>query len=196
VPSQRGLPAAQGRSLRRRGPRGFTSRCSPSRRRFRRLDTASAPRPLTNGHLLGHSQTDAAPPLSRSALRSELRPPGRAAIRVTSTSSLHLKRGTVTITRPPPQTSPSSRTRSAARVHCFVLCPSGFASSFSNAAYIYSSRLWSGNAGMSPSTHRIPPRARRLGRELNAILNSNSRLTMRFSGFAATQRISAFPSTR
>ena len=35
------------------------------------------------------------PPLSRSALRSELRPPGRAAIRVISTSSLHLKRGTI-----------------------------------------------------------------------------------------------------
>ena len=110
MPSQRGLPAAQGRSLRRRGPRGFTSRCSPSRRRFRRLDTASAPRPLTNGHLLGHSQTDAAPPLSRSALRSELRPPGRAAIRVISTSSLHLKRGTLALSSSPPRDYPHRRT--------------------------------------------------------------------------------------
>ena len=112
MPSQRGLPAAQGRSLRRRGPRGFTSRCSPSRRRFRRLDTASAPRPLTNGHLLGHSQTDAAPPLSRSALRSELRPPGRAAIRVISTSSLHLKRGTTKLSSSQPIDSPYRRTLS------------------------------------------------------------------------------------
>ena len=116
MPSQRGLPAAQGRSLRRRGPRGFTSRCSPSRRRFRRLDTASAPRPLTNGHLLGHSQTDAAPPLSRSALRSELRPPGRAAIRVISTSSLHLKRGTAPINGSRPRDYPHRRASS--RVHC------------------------------------------------------------------------------
>jgi hypothetical protein len=121
VPSQRGLPAAQGRSLRRRGPRGFTSRCSPSRRRFRRLDTASAPRPLTNGHLLGHSQTDAAPPLSRSALRSELRPPGRAAIRVISTSSLHLKRGTAAINGPRPTGSPPRMTMTARPLHRVVL---------------------------------------------------------------------------
>ena len=118
MPSQRGLPAAQGRSLRRQGPRGFTSRCSPSRRRFRRLDTASAPRPLTNGHLLGHSQTDAAPPLSRSALRSELRPPGRAAIRVISTSSLHLKRGTLAISSSQPMDSQYRRTLS--RVCCIA----------------------------------------------------------------------------
>ena len=120
MPSQRGLPAAQGRSLRRRGPRGFTSRCSPSRRRFRRLDTASAPRPLTNGHLLGHSQTDAAPPLSRSALRSELRPPGRAAIRVISTSSLHLKRGTALIKGSRPTGSPPRMTMPASPLHRVV----------------------------------------------------------------------------